>query len=221
MLAALEADGCWPSLDARARPAISPRRRAYVAAAQAIAAHQGGKAGHPRARRSRPRRRRPALRGARRRPRRSGDALLPLATIATPNLFELSWLSGALPNDADEAAPRARALGPATVVVTSAVADDGSCRDAARRRRERIERASPQARRHPEWRRRSLRRAVPRATCSTAAPARRRSTPVSPTSIACWRPARVATCCSWRRSDRHREKRETAAVRYRTQDFPI
>ena len=44
------------------------------------------------------------------------DELLPLATIATPNLFELQWLTGAAGNPI-EAAGR---LGPQAVVVTSA-----------------------------------------------------------------------------------------------------
>jgi pyridoxine kinase len=49
------------------------------------------------------------------------DELLPLATIATPNLFELAWLTGAsLPTTADAVAA-ARRLGPKVVVVTSAM----------------------------------------------------------------------------------------------------
>ena len=49
------------------------------------------------------------------------DRLLPLADIATPNLFELQWLSRHAPSrDLDEVARLARALGPQRVVVTSA-----------------------------------------------------------------------------------------------------
>lgn len=47
------------------------------------------------------------------------DALLPLATIATPNLFELGWLTATSPRSADEAAEAARRLC-ATTIVTSA-----------------------------------------------------------------------------------------------------
>jgi pyridoxine kinase len=117
MLAALEADGCWPSLDGVLAGYFSSPQSVF-AAAQAIA---GIRAARP----DTPVLVDPVLGDAGRlyvaqaTAEAIRDALLPLATIATPNLFELSWLSGALPNDADEAAPRARALGPATVVVTS------------------------------------------------------------------------------------------------------
>jgi pyridoxine kinase len=46
------------------------------------------------------------------------DELLPLATVATPNLFELQWLAGAA--SGSDAAAAARRLGPGAVVVTSA-----------------------------------------------------------------------------------------------------
>jgi pyridoxine kinase len=46
------------------------------------------------------------------------DELLPLATLATPNLFELQWLAGA--GAGADAAATARCLGPEAVVVTSA-----------------------------------------------------------------------------------------------------
>lgn len=46
--------------------------------------------------------------------------LLPLADITTPNRFELDWLSGAVSNSNAEAARAALALGPSTVLVTSA-----------------------------------------------------------------------------------------------------
>jgi pyridoxine kinase len=53
------------------------------------------------------------------------DELMPLATIATPNLFELQWLAGVSDVGASPA-DVARRLGPRTVVVTSAVeAHDG------------------------------------------------------------------------------------------------
>jgi pyridoxine kinase len=48
------------------------------------------------------------------------DELLPRATIATPNLFELQWLTGAPASGTTAAADAARRLGPNTVVVTSA-----------------------------------------------------------------------------------------------------
>jgi pyridoxine kinase len=52
------------------------------------------------------------------------DRLLPLADIATPNLFELGWLSGGAADRAGIIAA-ARRLGPATVVVTSALENAG------------------------------------------------------------------------------------------------
>ena len=48
------------------------------------------------------------------------DRLLPLADIATPNLFELLWLSGTASSGIEDVARTARALAPAQVVVTSA-----------------------------------------------------------------------------------------------------
>ena len=51
------------------------------------------------------------------------DELLPLATLATPNLFELAWLTGRPPGSivaVAEVAAAARCLRPASVVVTSA-----------------------------------------------------------------------------------------------------
>jgi pyridoxine kinase len=48
------------------------------------------------------------------------DELLPLATLATPNLFELAWLSGAAVEAPGDAVAAARRLGPRTVLVTSA-----------------------------------------------------------------------------------------------------
>jgi pyridoxine kinase len=48
------------------------------------------------------------------------DLLLPLADVATPNLFELSWLRGRNIGGISDAALIASALGPGTVAVTSA-----------------------------------------------------------------------------------------------------
>lgn len=47
------------------------------------------------------------------------DCLLPLADIATPNLFELGWLTGMDTSSQDAALRAAAALPPPTVVVTS------------------------------------------------------------------------------------------------------
>ena len=48
--------------------------------------------------------------------------LLPLADIATPNLFELEWMSGRSVSTEMDAISAARSLGPARVLVTSAPA---------------------------------------------------------------------------------------------------
>lgn len=45
--------------------------------------------------------------------------LMPLATLATPNRFELGWLTGTEPANEPEIDAAARTLGPASVVVTS------------------------------------------------------------------------------------------------------
>lgn len=50
------------------------------------------------------------------------DLLVPMADIATPNRFELEWLTGTSLADNDAMAVAARALGPETVLVTSAQA---------------------------------------------------------------------------------------------------
>jgi len=50
------------------------------------------------------------------------DRLLPLADVATPNRFELAWLTGQSTDTPAEALAAARALGPARTVVTSAPA---------------------------------------------------------------------------------------------------
>jgi pyridoxine kinase len=50
------------------------------------------------------------------------DRLVPLADIATPNRFEAGWLTGLPTSTTAEAVAAARALGPATTLVTSAPA---------------------------------------------------------------------------------------------------
>lgn len=50
------------------------------------------------------------------------DILLPLADLATPNRYELAWLTGAAVRDEESAVAAARRLGPASVLVTSAPA---------------------------------------------------------------------------------------------------
>ncbi|MBO0764234.1 MAG: bifunctional hydroxymethylpyrimidine kinase/phosphomethylpyrimidine kinase [Hyphomicrobiaceae bacterium] len=118
MLGALEADGCWPKLGAVLTGYFpSPRSAAVVAAAirgirravpkvpvlvDPIMGDNGrlyvGEATAA------------AIR----------DELMPLATMATPNLFELGWLTGAAEGAAGDPRATARRLGPSTVVVTSA-----------------------------------------------------------------------------------------------------
>lgn len=51
------------------------------------------------------------------------DRLLPLADVATPNRHELAWLSGTRFGDAQDVARAAEALGPSTMLVTSAPCD--------------------------------------------------------------------------------------------------
>ena len=118
MLSALEADGCWPSLDA-VLTGYFPSPQAVEAAAEAIVRIKAAKPGitvlvDPVLGDARRLYVAPATAEAIR------DALLPLATIATPNLFELGWLSGTTLNHPAEAVQAARHLGPPTVVVTSA-----------------------------------------------------------------------------------------------------
>ena len=52
------------------------------------------------------------------------DELLPLASIATPNRFELAWLTGLPVNDLTEARSAAQALGVPTVLATSIPASE-------------------------------------------------------------------------------------------------
>jgi pyridoxine kinase len=118
MLTALEADGCWSSLDA-VFAGYFPSAGGVAAAARAIARIKAAKPDIPVLVD-------PVLGDAGRlyvAEATAGairDALLPLATIATPNAFELSWLTGLPQGTIGEAAQAARRLGPATVVVTSA-----------------------------------------------------------------------------------------------------
>jgi pyridoxal kinase len=53
------------------------------------------------------------------------DLLLPRADIATPNRFELGWLTGTAGADNEALLAAARRLGPPTVLVTSAFAPEG------------------------------------------------------------------------------------------------
>jgi len=119
MLAALEADGCWASLDA-VFTGYFPSPQSVAVAAQTISRIRRanaralvlvdpilGDAG--------------SLYVAREIAEAIRDQLLPLASIATPNLFELHWLSGASPSTRAEVAQAARSLGPPIVIVTSAL----------------------------------------------------------------------------------------------------
>ena len=118
MLAALEADGCWASLGA-VLAGYFPSAPAVVAVAQAIARIKATRPGLPVLID-------PVVGDAGRlyvtqsTAEAVRDALLPMATIATPNLFELSWLTGSDLRDPAQVVACARQLGPPTVVVTSA-----------------------------------------------------------------------------------------------------
>lgn len=124
MLAALEADGAWVQVDA-VLTGYFPSADGVAAAAQAIAAIKAvnpsvlvlvdpilGDAGR--------------LYVADSTAAAIRDCLLPLAAIATPNLFELAWLTGAASCAPDWAAKAARRLGPPTVIVTSASETDAA-----------------------------------------------------------------------------------------------
>ena len=124
MLAALEADGCWPMLDA-VFTGYFPSPQSVQMAAEAIARIGAAKsslivcvdpilgdAGR--------------LYVAQETAEAIRDELIPLADVATPNLFELSWLSGTSPVTAEDIVQSARRLGPATVVVTSAYESEQS-----------------------------------------------------------------------------------------------
>jgi pyridoxine kinase len=118
MLAALEGDGCWPAIDA-VFAGYFPSAHSVAAAATAIgrikAAKPGvtvfvdpilGDAGR--------------LYVATATAEAIRDLLVPLATIASPNLFELTWLTGATTHSSAEIAAAARRLAPSIVAVTSA-----------------------------------------------------------------------------------------------------
>jgi pyridoxine kinase len=118
LLAALESDGCWPMLDAvftgyfaspasvaAAGEAIARIRAVNPGALVCVDPILGDDGG---------------LYVSAETAATVRDALLPLATIATPNLFELEWLTGRRLESLDEVADAARGLGPQTVVVTSA-----------------------------------------------------------------------------------------------------
>ena len=124
MLSALEADGCWASLDA-VFTGYFPSHQSVAVAAQAISRIKAansrtlvcvdpilGDAGK--------------LYVAEETAEAIRDQLVPLASLATPNLFELQWLSGAAPATRDDIANAARGLGPPTVVVTSALQTSGT-----------------------------------------------------------------------------------------------
>ena len=119
MLAALEADGCWGQLDA-VFTGYFPSPQSVTAAAQAIARIKAanaatlvcvdpilGDAGK--------------LYVATETAEAIRDQLLPLASIATPNLFELQWLTGTSVTERDDIARAARGLGPPLTIVTSAL----------------------------------------------------------------------------------------------------
>jgi pyridoxine kinase len=124
MLSALEADGCWPSLDA-VLTGYFPSPECVGAAARAIAAIKAAKPGIPVLVD-------PVIGDAGRlyiaeaTAQAIRDLLLPLATIATPNLFELAWLTGTSPQSIEDVAHAARRLGPSTVIVTSASETDST-----------------------------------------------------------------------------------------------
>jgi pyridoxine kinase len=124
MLSALEGDGCWASLDA-VFTGYFPSPQSVAVTAQAIAGIKAanaktlvvvdpilGDAGK--------------LYVAEATAAAIRDQLLPLASVATPNLFELQWLSGASPAMRDQITETARGLGPPTVVVTSALQSQDS-----------------------------------------------------------------------------------------------
>ena len=91
------------------------------------------------------------------------DELLPLASLATPNRFELAWLAGLPVGDPLEARQAAWALGVPSVLATSIPASDNRLANVLvhERRGHRLLRAP--ARERPARHRRSARRDVPRA----------------------------------------------------------
>jgi pyridoxine kinase len=117
MLYALESDGCWASLDA-VLAGYFPSAQAVTAAAEAIRRIVRATPGIPVLVD-------PILGDGGRLyvAQETAEAirreLLPLATIATPNLFELQWLTGGAIDKPTDPTDAARRLGPDTVVVTS------------------------------------------------------------------------------------------------------
>lgn len=122
MLEALEADGCWPMLDA-VFTGYFPSADAVRVAAEAISYIRDanpsvtvlvdpilGDAGR--------------LYIAEETAEAIRDLLVPLADVATPNLFELEWLSDRKLLSVHDSEAAARTLGPRTLVVTSAVASN-------------------------------------------------------------------------------------------------
>ena len=124
MLDALEANGCWAALDA-VLTGYFPSHQAVDVAARAIARIRAvnprvevlvdpilGDAGR--------------LYIAEETAAVIRDHLLPLATIATPNLFELQWLTNSAVSTPDAIAAAARKLAPPIIAVTSAFETDES-----------------------------------------------------------------------------------------------
>ena len=195
MLAALEADGCWPSLDAvftgyfPSRPVGCSRGRGHLRASRQANANVLvmvdpilGDAGR--------------LYVAEETAEAIRDELLPLASIATPNLFELQWLTGAsCPRSTTSRGPRGAGTAHGGRDVRAANA--GEHRNAAGDRHGSVHRArhAPRARAFPTARA-TCSPGCCSATCSTGNPRRRRSRPACKTSIACWRPARGSRSCS-------------------------
>ena len=118
LLAGLEADGCWAQLDA-VFTGYFPSPQSVAAAAAAIGRVRQAKPGvlvcvdpilgdegrlYVAAETA------AAIR----------DELLPLATLTTPNLFELAWLTGGAPVGREQVPAAARRLAVPTVAVTSA-----------------------------------------------------------------------------------------------------
>jgi pyridoxine kinase len=123
MLAALQADGCWPMLDA-VFTGYFPAPAAVCVAADAIVRMKAAKpsllvcidpilgdAGRLYAGR---------LYVGQETAEAIRDRLVPLADVATPNLFELGWLTGTPAETATDIVRSACSFGPAMVVVTSA-----------------------------------------------------------------------------------------------------
>lgn len=141
MLAALEEDGCFAAIDA-VLTGYFPSLQSVAVAARAIASVKAaspgaivmvdpilGDAGRLYVA--------PEIAAAIR------DELLPLATIATPNLFELSWLSNVTSPERAHLVQAARNLGPPMVAVTSAAETDAGIATLLVTAKECIERVSP------------------------------------------------------------------------------